>query len=201
MNDKFYEQKKEKQDMMINGAMKIFALKGYAHASVDDMVKECGASKGLWFHYFESKKGLYSFVVSYAVKYAILEYGIKLEDKGMGLYDLLLEKEKVKVDLMGMYPYLPLLILSILNETDEEALSLMSDARESYIETLENIYVGIDRSEFEEPDDSFLIQKMITSTFADIMRDYYHKPVFLKEEYISECEKYIQMLKKFLGKK
>ena len=46
MNDKFFDLKKEKQDKMINGAMQVFALKGYKLASTDDMVKVAGVSKG-----------------------------------------------------------------------------------------------------------------------------------------------------------
>ena len=51
MNDKFFDLKKEKQDRMINAALKVFALRGYRHASTDDIVKEAGISKGLLFHY------------------------------------------------------------------------------------------------------------------------------------------------------
>ena len=40
MNEKFFELKKEKQDRMINGAMKVFARNGYKRASTDEMVKE-----------------------------------------------------------------------------------------------------------------------------------------------------------------
>ena len=32
MNEKFFDLKKEKQDRMINGALKVFALNGYKHA-------------------------------------------------------------------------------------------------------------------------------------------------------------------------
>ena len=63
MNDKFFDLKKEKQDKMINGAMQVFACKGYKNASTDDMVRDTGVSKGLWFHYFENKLGLYTFVL------------------------------------------------------------------------------------------------------------------------------------------
>ena len=62
MNDKFFDLKKEKQDRMINGALKVFALNGYQKASTDDIVKEAEISKGLLFHYFGSKAGLYIFV-------------------------------------------------------------------------------------------------------------------------------------------
>ena len=62
MNDKFFELSKEKQDRMINGAVRVFAENGYKHASTDDMVKVAGVSKGLWFHYFGNKLGLYEFM-------------------------------------------------------------------------------------------------------------------------------------------
>ena len=55
MNEKFFDLKKEKQDRMINAALKAFALSGYRHASTDDIVREAAISKGLLFHYFESK--------------------------------------------------------------------------------------------------------------------------------------------------
>ena len=38
MNSKFFELKKEKQDRMINAALKVFAVNGYRHASTDDVV-------------------------------------------------------------------------------------------------------------------------------------------------------------------
>ena len=40
MNSKFFDLKKEKQDRMINGALKVFAMQGYRHASTDEIVKE-----------------------------------------------------------------------------------------------------------------------------------------------------------------
>lgn len=49
MNEKFYDLKKEKQDRMINGALKVFALNGYKHASTDDIIVEARISKGLLF--------------------------------------------------------------------------------------------------------------------------------------------------------
>ena len=58
---------------MINAALKIFAENGFRRASTDEMVKEAGISKGLLFHYFISKTGLYQFVFDYSVKYLTME--------------------------------------------------------------------------------------------------------------------------------
>jgi len=44
MNEKFFDLKKEKQDRMINAALKVFAMNGYEHASTDEIVKEAGIS-------------------------------------------------------------------------------------------------------------------------------------------------------------
>ena len=45
MNEKFFDLKKEKQDRMINAALKVFAENGFRRASTDEMVKEAGISK------------------------------------------------------------------------------------------------------------------------------------------------------------
>ena len=73
MNEKFFDLKKEKQDRMINAALRIFAIEGYQHGSTDDIVRDAGVSKGLLFHYFTSKLGLYSFLYDYSVRFFMLE--------------------------------------------------------------------------------------------------------------------------------
>ena len=73
MNSKFFDIKKEKQDRIINAALKVFAMQGYRHGSTDDIVREAAISKGLLFHYFGSKVGLYGFVYDYSVRFMNLE--------------------------------------------------------------------------------------------------------------------------------
>ena len=73
MNPKFFDVKKEKQDAIINAALMVFAENGYRKASTDVIVKEAGISKGLLFHYFISKSGVYEFIYDYSVKYMMLE--------------------------------------------------------------------------------------------------------------------------------
>lgn len=89
MNGKFFDLKKEKQDRMINAALKIFALRGYRHASTDDIVREAAISKGLLFHYFESKLGVYDFVYDYSVRYMILELHATVDPNEKDLFGVL----------------------------------------------------------------------------------------------------------------
>ena len=70
MNAKFFDLKQEKQDRMVNAALKVFALNGYQHASTDDIVKEAHISKGLLFHYFDSKNFAWKEYLCNTLKYA-----------------------------------------------------------------------------------------------------------------------------------
>ena len=125
MNEKFFDLKKEKQDRMINAALKVFAMNGYEHASTDDIVKEAGISKGLLFHYFISKLGLYSFIYDYSVKYIQLELSTGVSKKETDYFKLLLQIKQSQLQVMKNYPYM----LQFINKSREEDVSeaLVSD--------------------------------------------------------------------------
>ena len=91
MNEKFFDLNREKQDRMINAALRIFAENGYRHASTDVIVKEAGISKGLLFHYFTSKMGLFSFLFDYSVKYMLFEYDRLISAKETDYFTILKE--------------------------------------------------------------------------------------------------------------
>jgi len=126
MNDKFFDLKKEKQDRMINAGLHIFAMNGYRHASTDEIVKEANISKGLLFHYFESKAGYYSFLYDYATRYAILELTSQIRDSKVDYFSLHRQILRVEEDLLGQYPYLYLFLQSCELEDDPEGLAHLS---------------------------------------------------------------------------
>lgn len=194
MNEKFYEQKKEKQDLMINGAMEVFAKNGYKHASTDDMVKVCGVSKGLWFHYFDNKLGLYSFIAQYGIQYVLLEYGIRIDKEVTDYYELIYKEEETKVALMEKYPYLPLLIISLFEETDEEAVRTIKDALESYRDRLRELMLQGNYGRFKEDIEIVKLDKMVKIFFNDLMKLYYRDNMFRKEAYLEEVKGYLDML-------
>jgi len=70
MYDKFLSLEPDKQEKIINAAMKEFAEKGYTQASTNEIVREAGISKGLLFHYFSNKKQLFFFLHDYALEIA-----------------------------------------------------------------------------------------------------------------------------------
>ena len=125
MNSKFFDVKKSKQDAIINAALKTFALKGYKDASTDVIVKEAGISKGLLFHYFTSKQGLYDFICDYSTKYMILELTRAVKKSEKDCFEIMSAITSARVRVMKNYPFMHQFLLSIKNEEDPEALEVI----------------------------------------------------------------------------
>ena len=198
MNEKFYSLKKEKQDTMINGAMEVVAKSGYRHASTDEMVKVCGVSKGLWFHYFENKTGLYSFVASYALKYAMLEFNMRTIKEGMDYFDVRYDMEVCKTIMMNKYPYLPLFLISLAKEDDEDVADTLKDPLARYREDMSELMQAADYGKLLDHEDHVLLTDMVDNTIDALMTEGYRSVTFPKERYLDSVRKHLRALKKLL---
>lgn len=56
----------EKQEMILNAALELFAGEGFAATSTSKIAKRAGVSEGLIFRHFESKQGLLDALISMA---------------------------------------------------------------------------------------------------------------------------------------
>ena len=70
---KFMSLDPAKRDRILNSAMKEFRY-GFNKASTDTIAREAGISKGLLYHYFDTKEDLYTFLVSYAADLVQKDY-------------------------------------------------------------------------------------------------------------------------------
>lgn len=205
MNDKFFDLKKEKQDRMINGALKIFALNGYQKASTDDIVKEAGISKGLLFHYFGSKAGLYVFVYEYSARYMAMELQRAVSLRERDLFLLFVQIEEAKNVLLRNYPYMQKFLLSSREIADEKIREEIKDytnlsenamnealERADYdrllpgvdekllIRSMNYVTRGLMETALTEKLDSEFVHKE-TVDFCMMMREKFTKPEYLEE--------------------
>lgn len=144
MNAKFFDVKKEKQDSIINAALKVFSMKGYKDASTDVIVKEAGISKGLLFHYFTSKQGLYDFICDYCTKYMTLELTRSVKKTEKDFFVILSQLSEGRARVMKNYPYMQQFLRSIRHETDPEALAVIGNGISEMDTTYRNIYSQVD---------------------------------------------------------
>ena len=196
MNEKFFDLKKEKQDKMINGAMKVFAQNGFSRASTDEMVKTAGVSKGLWFHYFDNKIGLYTFVTDYAIKYLIMELQRELTADASDYFDTTYGVEQVKMLVRRSYPYVPLFLSSLSKETNPEALQAVGEYLAVYKEKMDSVYEAVDRSRFASFVDPAVFDMTIAFTMKGILEEEYEKEVFDERRYMERIHVFLEQMRK-----
>lgn len=196
MNDKFFDLKKEKQDRIINAAMKVFALNGYRNASTDDIVKEAGISKGLLFHYFESKIGVYTFLFDYSARYTTLELKSNVDSDSTDLFEIMRQIEFSKLLTIRSHPYMQMFLKSCMKEDIFEALAAIEEKRTALSELYDSIYMQIDPSNLVEDADKDMLLGMIRFTTEGLMNRYFREECYQSVEFYEDVKAYIGMLEK-----
>lgn len=194
MNAKFFDLKKEKQDRMINAALKIFALNGYLHASTDEIVKEARISKGLLFHYFESKLGVYTFIYDYCEKYYALELSTAINPSEGDYFEIKKQVEAAKMQTLRTYPYLAMFLNTCEKETVSEAITAITDSKKQYENTIGTIFARADYAPLKENPDTDQLLKMLDSTLNALMEEHLRAESFSPEECYKENCGYIDLI-------
>ena len=195
MNEKFFDLSREKQDRMINGALEVFAKNGYKHASTDDMVKAVDVSKGLWFHYFGSKAGLYTFVYGYSVKYMLLELSTVVDANEKDYFEIIRQMEYTRMRVSKNYPYMNLFLEEAQKETDEEILAQTESDRVIFKEKLDAMLKNGELEGISEKVQRERIKKMIRYTIEGVVRDKTLHSSVEPETIYKEVKNYIDMVK------
>ena len=132
----------------MGAAMQVFALEGYAHAGTDQMVKIARISKGLLFHYFISKKGLYGFLYEYAVRFMLLEISRTVDANETDFHAVQCRILKGVRNAMRQYPYISFFLQTADKERDAEAVEVIAERRKAYRASLKEILQRIDMAQF-----------------------------------------------------
>lgn len=193
MNDKFFDLSREKQDRMINGAIEVFAKNGFKHASTDDMVKAVEVSKGLWFHYFGSKLGLYTFVYGYSVKYMILELSSVVDDNEKDYFEIIKQIEFTKMRIAKSYPYMALFVEQGFAETDTEALEQTLPDRKTFQEKMTGLIKNAEISGITDKARREKIKKITQYTIDGIVKN---KAIATEPETVyREIRTYVELMR------
>lgn len=176
MYSKFFNLDEEKQDRIINAALKEFAQKGYDNASTNEIVKEAGISKGLLFHYFQNKKQLYFFLFDYCYDLIVEEFYKKTDLSDPDFFMRMRQAITIKMELSAKYP-------DIFKFIQESFLEGSADLKEEIVKrkqeltkiNFEKVYSGIDLSRFREDVDIQKVLKIITWTFEKMSDEALYK--------------------------
>ncbi|KMY52727.1 TetR family transcriptional regulator [Bacillus sp. FJAT-27231] len=114
---------KEKEKLVIETAIKLFAAKGFASTSIQEIAEEAGISKGAFYLYFKSKDELL---------YSTLQYYFDIIEKRLSLYkdQKLLPREKFVYQLKELIETLSEHKEFIIMQAREQAIPLNNDVKE-----------------------------------------------------------------------
>lgn len=149
----------EKRRRLLNSAMKEFGENRFDKASTNVIVKEAAISKGLLYHYFESKEALFNYLVAYSMTLVGNKIVDEVEWDDGDLINRIIEITKAKMEILEQYPYLSSFSK---NMYEGKSVAEIKELVETYIP---NIYTkaythNIDYSLFREGMDVARVVKM-----------------------------------------
>ena len=117
---KFLSLPKEKQNRIVTAAMTLFGEVGYKKAYISEIAAASGISKALVFHYFGSKKGLYSYLVYYTGKIIMTEAQEQRDTLNKDFFDRAITTISFRLSIKSRYPAMTKFIESVYNEDEPE---------------------------------------------------------------------------------
>ena len=202
MFSKFLNLDVEKQDRILNAAMKEFAQKGFEKASTNEIVKEAEISKGLLFHYFKDKKNLFLFLYDHCIDVSTNEFYKKINLDEKDFFIRLNQMCIIKFELLNKYPEMFRFIETAYMETSKSVKKELDERKEKLIKINSiKVFEGIDLSKFKEDIDVKKAINAIIWTFQGLGDEALKKAKILSldkpdySEVFAEADIYIDMFK------
>ncbi len=145
MNDKLAALPEDKRKNILSAALTEFAEHGYLNASTNRIVKAAGISKGLLFHYFDSKKKLFLYVLDYTINHLMQKmstYTVTLSgDFFEQIVQYALIKMRIGIEEPEMYHILYDVYVNLPADIKEDLMArygrILSDTRKDFVMTMD----------------------------------------------------------------
>ena len=99
-----------KRDAFLEAAQRLIQSKGYEQTSLQDVLDEIGASKGAFYHYFDSKEALLAATVDRMVESAtapalaiVADTDTSALDKLVGLFSVIRAAARLHIQIVGLF--------------------------------------------------------------------------------------------------
>jgi len=171
--DNFFKVRVEKQNHIINAAFVIFGRQGYRKASLSDIAKIAGITKGMITYYFGSKKTLYLYLLEICQSLLLDAVKERINDN-TDFFTRLQITVEVQVKAMKEHPGLLSFTNSIYKESDPEVMTELDASIISDQKQYDFLYEGIDEIKFKPGFDPKLICRFILwagSGFAEELHE------------------------------
>lgn len=140
----------KRRDAILNAALKEFATKGFDEASTNVIAKESGISKGLMFHYVNSKKDLFLFLYDYCTDMINKEYFDLMNFNEKDIFERLRQSYLLQLELLQKHPWIFEFNKITATKSDEINKELEERLKGKQSLCYETMFGLIDESKFRE---------------------------------------------------
>lgn len=145
----------EKRNKIINSSIDEFARFPFDKASTNNIVKNAGISKGLLFHYFGNKKGLYDKLVGFILQTLVEQISAQIDWNETDIFERIKQTVIFKMKLGQKYPKMFDFIINMLSDTNatsvEEIMAIYKKYGINVGSLLNDVYTkNIDYSKFKD---------------------------------------------------
>lgn len=198
---------KERKEAIINSALAEFASKGYEEASTIIIAKNAGISKGLMFHYVNSKKDLFLYLYDYALKIILTDFFESINMNERDMVERCRQIAFVKLELLHRHPRLfDFFQAAIYTDFKDVKAELDKKGKDTRFAAFEKLFDNVDDSKFKEEIDVAKAKELIIwslNGIADKMQ--LRVKGFSWDEMdfdalIAECDSYFNILKQVFYK-
>lgn len=194
--DKFSNLPKEKQNTIIDAALKTFGTNGYKKTSISDIAAAAGISKAMVFHYFGTKKALYLYLINLCGTIMMDEVNEKFDNSVTDFFDRIKMSSNIEISAMKRHAAIPSFLTSAYFENDEdvkEDLNAIFASSEDFRNKI--AFDGMDISRFKEGVDIRLLMKMLLWMADGYTKEMSNKTEINFDNMLEEFDKCLDMIK------
>ena len=199
MEDIFQNTESEKKEKIINSALEEFSKNSFDQASTNNIVENAGISKGLLYHYFDSKKSLYEYLEVFAIKTMIDAIEKKVDWEQSDIFQRIKEIAIIKFKVFLKYPYLIEFSKTIYEDKSIDQLKKMVEdySPEIYSEVY---YRNIDFSLFKDELDIKKVIKITQWVMEKLGEEWMNEKEKINKDFdvkelMGEIDDYLKLLK------
>jgi len=157
-----------KKARIINAGFSVFAEHGYDKASVDDIVKLAGISKGSLFYYFKSKHNFFNYLIDCCLK--ITEKTINVPDsegkasylKYTDFFERINAIHLLKMKTNLEYPQMAAFMKKVIFDSSAVAQEAIKNIIQNYSgDRIKEFFAGLDLAKFKDGIDPMMVIQLL----------------------------------------
>ncbi|MCK8817902.1 TetR/AcrR family transcriptional regulator [Natroniella sulfidigena] len=183
-SDTFFNLPQDKQERVLDAAIKEFSRFSYHKTSINRIVEEAEIAKGSFYQYFTGKKDLFKYIIELITEKKMVYLShIMSEKESLDFFELLREIYLAGFRFGKDNPRLQLIafrIINLDNQLKKEIMNRSKDRSEQFF--IQLLKDGVNKGEIDSEIDLEFTAYLITKLNMSVLEDYFVKRLQLDSE-------------------